>query len=190
MHSFQVWCLEPEVVVDSVKCNGGNDGKITVKITESHTGYTIRLMDAENNRLLENRNLFSDSIISFLNCSAGKYLIQLIFSGSSEEYKVTVDEPQKLEANVIEIVAVYGQGESVTADLRLIYSGGTPPYSIQWLENSNNQTGEIAKGLGLGIYSCNLNDKNNCGPASATFFLFEDEIEKYNQTNIPQNEKL
>lgn len=189
-HAISAWCVNATITTTAVKCNGGNNGIISIKITENTSGCIIRLLDADNNKLVQSKSLLNDSTLYFSNCKAGKYLIQLISQSTSNDFEVQVEEPKKLTAEVIEMIAIYGKGESVTADLKLIYSGGTPPYSFQWLENANDQRTEIAKGLSLGIYTCNLNDSNNCGPVSATFFLFEDEIEKFNLTNNPQNEKL
>ncbi len=162
-------------------CHGSHEGIITVTLSAIKATAQLRLMEAHNYRQLQTSNPISDTSITYKNLKAGNYLVQLVLPDTSEEYSVILPEPEALEARSIEIADVKGKGESVSVNLKANCFGGTPPYSISWSENTGNQTGDYAKNLSFGIYTCTLTDKNNCGPKSATFFLFEDEIEKFNQ---------
>lgn len=181
MHGVGLFSQHTIIEPKSPLCYGSEEGIITVKLTAIKAPAQLRLMEAHNYKQLQSCTSLSDTTISYKNLKAGNYLIQLVLPDTAEEHSLVLPEPEALEARSIEITDVKGKGESVSADLKANCFGGTPPYSIKWSENTGNQTGEYAKNLEFGIYTFTVTDNNNCGPKSATFFLFEDEIEKFNQ---------
>lgn len=182
LHISSIWCQPTRVELHSPRCHGSADGTISVYFAAQQSTNVFRLMEASNNRLLQSKNITTDTLVEFTKLRGGRYIVQTVIKGEPAEYPINLEEPAKLDAQYIEITDVHERGESVKADLKLICSGGQAPYSVRWTENAGNQTGEMIKDLELGIYTCYLTDSNNCGPVSATFFLFEDEIEKFNQT--------
>ena len=183
MHTFIGLCLEVEVSSKAVSCNGGSDGQITINISENSFIYSLRLMEAINNKLLQTADFDVDTTIAFTKLKPGEYIIQVFSNGNSLEQSIHVKEPDKLEADFIEIIRINDSGTQILADLKLNYSGGTPPYTIIWEGNNNLYKGEIVKNLSLGIYTCQLKDSANCKSLPTTFFLFDDEIQKFKLKN-------
>jgi hypothetical protein len=114
------------------------------------------------------------------NLGAGNYKVLYYFDGKTEEHPVRITSPDLLKANVIKIIELKGQGTSMLGTLEANPSGGNQPYNISWSDNTGKQTGKTAKDLPMGIYKCSIDDSKHCGPTTATFFLYEDEIQKYN----------
>jgi hypothetical protein len=170
-----------KTTVNSVNCYGKSDGSIFFEYT-SNPVVTINfsLMDSANKSLL-NFPISHDTSFQINHLFPGKYIIHYDYNDKPVTNTVIVQNKSLLKANIIKINKLSGEGTKLLAVLEVDPTGGNPPYAIQWSENTGNQQGKIAKDLPQGIYRCIINDANNCGPVSATFFLFDQEIEKYNQ---------
>jgi hypothetical protein len=166
--------------ISDVSCFGKKDGKIQLAFLNSQpSDYNILISDSVSQKLKEFTPLQKEPFV-IENLSAGKYGIQISTPDTIEQQIVSVESPERLELEVIKIVGVEGKGESVLSSLKAFPVGGVQPYAYKWSENTGNQMGEIAKKLPLGIYNCKVDDSNKCGSVEATFYLFEDEIEKFN----------
>ena len=174
-------CKIPDIIVSSkpVSCYGQSDGSIIVNLNNSSTNkFEILLIDS-----LSKQIAVIDQTVQFpyqySELPAGSYKIQFSSNGKVSDYPALIEGPKQLKANKINIEEIKGNQADAIATIQANPSGGTPPYAIEWSENTNNQKGIIAKNLPLGVYRCTIDDKNNCGPVSATIFLFETEIEKF-----------
>jgi hypothetical protein len=185
---FKLFAQDVRIEAIHPKCAGAADGRIEVYFKGPLQNSMLRLLDSKNNRQLQMISPVADTFQILNGLPEGDYIVQLVFRGEPEEFQIKLLYPPKLSAEYIEMVAVHRNNESVTADLHLICSGGVPPYTVTWTENAGKQTGDVVKNLSYGIYTAYVTDANMCGPESATFFLFEDEIEKFNQINNKDNE--
>lgn len=170
----------------AISCYGNKNGSINVEFTkEKPAEFQIQITDSLY-RVVATLNAAVGEPLLATNLPAGKYNIQLTAPDINEMQSVLIEGPEKLQLESIKIVEVHGTGSSVIASLEAVPLGGTLPYTYQWSENTGNQKSRIAKMLSPGIYNCKVIDANKCGTVEATFFLFEDEIEKFNQENNPK----
>jgi hypothetical protein len=167
----------------AISCYGNKDGSIRFEfIKEKPAEFQLQITDSLYRVVITLNSATGEPLLA-ANLPAGKYNIQLTAPEINEMQSVLIYGPEKLQLESIRIVELHGTGSSVTASLEAFPLGGTLPYTFYWSENTGNQKSRIAKMLSPGIYNCKVIDANNCGTMEATFFLFEDEIEKFNQEN-------
>jgi len=172
------------VKIDNVTCFGKSDGSIEINTSEEISeAFNIEVRNNSTGPLgTFNEN--SPRPFQINDLKAGEYTIWYSTNANKESIPATIENPEVLKANTISIESVSGKDESFRISIKANPSGGTLPYSIFWSENTYNQEGIIAKDLPMGVYRSTVNDANDCGPVSATIFLFESEIEKYkNETS-------
>lgn len=173
------WCKIPELSISSepVSCYGKSDGSIILNLDISTSdNIEIVLLDPLSKQLAS-VNQTTPFPYKQSELPSGIYHIKLSANGETNVYSVEVESPEKLKADKITIEEL-SENNSI-ASIKAHPDGGTPPYVIRWSENTNNQKGIIAKDLPPGVYKCTIDDRNHCGPVSATIFLFETEIEKF-----------
>ena len=174
-------CENSPLILSSkpVSCFGKSDGSITIDIHDSSiVRFEITLIDS-----LSKKIGMIDQNVPFPFCypelEAGTYKVRFYTSGKLLDYAVKIESPPPLIANKINIEEIRGNKENAIMTIRANPSGGAPPYTIEWSENTNSQKGVVAKNLPMGVYRCTIDDSNHCGPVSATIFLFETEIDKF-----------
>ncbi|MBA7566252.1 hypothetical protein ES708_07941 [subsurface metagenome] len=167
------------VLVTHVSCSGAKDGAIQIVVPDKITrSFTIVVKDTLSNVLIQfNEN--SPKPLHIDELESGHYTVWYRSGKKADSINAKIESPENLKANLITIESISGQGESLSATIKANPTGGTAPYTINWSENTNNQEGAIATNLPMGVYRSTINDANNCGSVSATFFLFESEIEKF-----------
>jgi len=79
--------------------------------------------------------------------------------GCSATASVTLTQPTILRDSIVSIQQVYCYGDS-SASVTFGETGGTPPYSYQWL--NANAFGATATGLSAGTYTVYINDSRGC----------------------------
>jgi uncharacterized protein YggU (UPF0235/DUF167 family) len=167
------------VKIDNVSCYGKNNGSIEIILSEEISEAFNIEVRSNSTGTLNTFNEKSPRPFQINNLVAGDYTIWYTQTTDRNKLLVTIKSPEVLKANTISIESISGENESLRVSLKANPTGGSPPYSIAWSENTNNQQGEIATDLPLGIYRTTINDSNNCGPVSATYFLVESEVEKH-----------
>jgi hypothetical protein len=176
-----------KATTQAISCFGRTDGSIYFVYTyNKEEVINLSVLDSTNKAIL-NLTISHDTSFQLKNLQYGNYCIQYSYRDKLVKSIVTIENKLQLKANIININKLTGMGTGLVAELKANPSGGTLPYTIQWSDNTGNQMGEIAKDLPLGIYRCVITDANNCGPVSATFFLFDQEIEKYKQKTKSNN---
>ena len=177
---------ELKATVLPVSCFGKADGKIVIDLAGYSFGkFQIAVMDSSSKQLVG----FDNGVkmpYEVKNLKGGSYTVLYSWENKTEKHEVKINSPEILKANIITIKELKGEGTSISATLQANPSGGNLPYSIIWSDNTGKQTGNTAKDLPLGIYRCTIDDSNHCGPVTPTFFLYEDEIKKY-QEKIKHN---
>ena len=171
----------------SESCYGKDDGSLYLEYTCNPPEVSnISITDSSDNIVL-NFVASHDTTLLIKDLKPGKYTIGYNYKNKPVIVRTVIENKAQLKANIIKIKEIKGKGTDMLASLEAKPSGGTKPYLIQWSENTRNQQGEIAKDLPQGIYKCIINDVNKCGPVSATFFLYEPEIEKFMQKKNTNN---
>ncbi|WP_258540802.1 T9SS type B sorting domain-containing protein [Parvicella tangerina] len=137
-----------------VSCNGFTDGQATVDMTAGNgTSFTV-LWDA---------NAGSQTTPTASNLGAGTYGVTITDDlGCNASTSVTITEPDVLAYNInTNDASCFGYCDG-DADITII--GGTTPYSINWLDATNNSLGtsSTVNGLCAGNYGINVSDANGC----------------------------
>jgi hypothetical protein len=172
---------ELKVIVNPVSCYGKADGEINIVLPENSPAiYKIAVIDSSSRTLVKFDNS-TKSPFEVKNLKAGPYQVLYTWEDKTEEYKINIISPDLLKANIISIKELKGEGTNITGTLQANPSGGNLPYSIIWSDNTGKQTGYTAKDLPEGIYRCTIEDSKNCASVTATFFLYQDEINKYEE---------
>ena len=130
--------------VNSLSCNGSNDGEISIMASGGAVPYTY---DWDN----------SATTSSIANLSAGSYIIAVTDdNGCIAEGIYTVNEPDVLVTTVSTNDASCGADNG---DASAMVSGGTAPYNYFW--NNTMNTSSISN-LMAGTYDVSVTDDNGC----------------------------
>jgi hypothetical protein len=168
--------LEFTVKSDSAECFGKSTGKIILNIISGSPDFTIRLYDKKpsiKQNYISQINI-SEFHYTFRELPVNKYYITVEDSkGDYLQKSIEIFQPEKLKAEMITIEKCFSDPDNDDAILKANCSGGTKPYSYLWSENTGSQTTQLAENIKRGTYRCIINDKNNCGPVSATIFFNE-----------------
>jgi gliding motility-associated-like protein len=129
----------------SPACNGSNNGSIQVSATGGTPPFTYQWDDGPTG---PNRN----------NLPPGTYTVTVTnANGCSEVATVTLEEPDPLVATITPDVQIDCINSSSNPTLDV--SGGTPNYTFQWSNNSNQQNPTFTTG---GTYTVTVTDSKNC----------------------------
>jgi gliding motility-associated-like protein len=146
--------LEAPVSVTDASCGGVCDGEATVTPTGGTPPYNIVWLPG-----LETTPTIS-------NLCAGSYTVIVVdASGCADTTTVLVNEPPTLTADITSVTQVLCSG-GCTGTATVTGTGGTPPFSYQWNDPSN-QTTQTATNLCVGIWSVTITDDIGC-TANAT----------------------
>ncbi|HLP14518.1 MAG TPA: gliding motility-associated C-terminal domain-containing protein [Flavobacteriales bacterium] len=139
--------INATIVVESPSCGGYTDGSITVTPTSGIAPFTYSWASLSS----------TDSIVNGL--GAGTYVVTIIDStGCGSGFPINVTEPVPITAytNAGTVDCVGG-----TADVAVLSSGGTGPYTVVW-----NLPAPVANdtlyNASSGIYSITVTDDNGC----------------------------
>lgn len=132
----------------NISCFGLNDGSIEIEAIGGNAPYTY---------FWDNGAL--GPIIEQLDTDTYKLLIIDDNSCSVFTSVFIISEPKLLNAEISVEAAINGQ---MSGSASLFPTGGTVPYTIQWDENTNFQTGNTAINLAPGFYSVSIVDANLC----------------------------
>lgn len=137
--------------IDSVSCNGGNDGQAILAITGGTPGYIASWPD-------------QSTAISRSDLAAGSYEVSITDINQCQvTSQIIVEEPDALFIEPIDIQDVSCAGGADGA-ISIIVGGGTAPYNIQW---SNGSSGPSIENLAAGTYDVSVSDANNCITSSS-----------------------
>jgi gliding motility-associated-like protein len=164
-------------MADSVECNGGNTGKIYVKISGGNDPYTYKLYtDAGfpvTTKEVQGPTL-DDSVAFVTDIPIGKYWVWVTdFDNLDAIQSLNVYEPDILKADSIGVNSGLTCSYGSDAELEVYASGGNPPYSYQWLaynfgttdwDTLVGETNKTLSGIGQGWYTAVIQDQNGCGP--------------------------
>lgn len=133
-----------------IVCKGEASGVIEVtKLAGGIGSYKIEWADDRTPNLRKRENL-----------KAGTYTLIITDSICRSEQKITIVEPISELIAQAEVKGTTGCFGENNGTVRILASGGTPPYSYQW-DYKNAKTSFIDK-LGNGIYSVVVTDSAKC----------------------------
>ncbi len=148
----------PEIQItmsaDSVSCNGLNDGKAWVT-------YNSGGINPVNNYSWSN----GGNTDTISNLTAGRYFVTVSdVTGCAKVDSIDVGEPDQLTIDP-PITTDPLCNNSTDGTITINVTGGAPGYAFIWNDNdvSQNRTG-----LGFGIYTVTVTDKNGCTNSVAT----------------------
>ena len=142
---FQPSQLSISQEVESVNCNGGNDGSISVEVTGGFPSYSFS-WSTMGNAVVGSTDL--------MDLSAGIYTLTLEDANDCQRnFDVEVLEPSALTASsIVEDVSCNG-GDDGNATISI--AGGVGPYMMNW-------QGADSTSLSADIYEVIITDANNC----------------------------
>ena len=130
----------------TLKCNGLEDGKVTVSATGGTGGYTYLWNTLDTSPVVEG-------------LGAGNYFVTVTDSKScSVKGSIKIEQPGQLEITDVDIKNPVCHG-AANGKISVRASGGRAPYSLVW---SNGMTGETISGLRAGKYVLTFTDANGC----------------------------
>lgn len=139
-------------VVDSVSCNGGNDGSINITAVGGVPGgYTYLWNDAST---------AEDRTAALI---AGSYTVTATDQNTcTASSSFTIDEPALLTTSISksDATCILNNGSATANPV-----GGTGSYSYQW---SNGQFSKTISSLASGTYTVTVTDINNCTATQTT----------------------
>ncbi len=137
-----------------VKCNGGSDGAIDLKVSISNGNPKYNFLWSTGATTEDISNL-----------KAGNYSVTVsIGKGLTASGSIIINEPSILSAGSISKNISCAGGKD--GEILVTPTGGTYPYSFFWSANAGLQNGEKAIGLQKGIYRVNIIDANGCSTFS------------------------
>ena len=142
-------CTQPKISItktQDITCNNGNDGKIEVNATLGQLPYTFKIGNISN----------SNGV--FNNLKAGNYVVYCFEKiGCSDSILVNLNEPTAL------IVKPFGDStackNATNGKVWTTVNGGIKPYKFSW---NNAKTDSLLTGIGKGLYTVTITDKNGC----------------------------
>lgn len=151
--------LEVTETIGNVVCNGTNTGNVNLTVSGGLTPYTFVWTSDKG---------YSATTKDILNLVADKYTVIVTDAGGAtvtRTYEVT--EPDALTAEIdpaASITSVKCFGDKSGA-IKMIYSGGTMPYSVVW--NGPDAPAVLSditylNNIGVGTYSLTLTDASGC----------------------------
>ena len=149
--------LQPEsplsvdaVMVNTVSCNGGSDGKASAEASGGTAPYTYQWNDPAGQNTQQAEGL-----------SAGTYtVVATDQNGCQASVQVQITEPPVLAPQLISTTDVKCKGD-LTGEAEASATGGTAPYSYQWNDPAN-QTAARAINLAAGDYVVTVTDARGC----------------------------
>ncbi len=131
--------------ITPIKCNGGNDGSITISPTGGTAPYSIIW-----------NNSFNTLIIN--NLAQGNYTATVTDAiGCSKKINASVSQPSKINLQLTkQDVTCFGQNN---ASISTAANGGIAPYYYLW---SNGKTTANLTNLVAGTYNLTVEDANKC----------------------------
>ncbi|MDC3030047.1 T9SS type A sorting domain-containing protein, partial [Flavobacteriales bacterium] len=142
---FQPSQLSISQEVESVNCNGGNDGSISIEASGGFPSYSFS-WSTMGNAVIGSTDL--------MDLSAGIYTLTLEDANDCQRnFDIEVLEPSALTtSSIVEDVSCNG-GDDGNATISI--AGGVEPYTMNW-------QGADSTSLSAGIYDVIITDANNC----------------------------
>ena len=138
---------------------GLNNGSIVINVNTGGT-YTYEIHGRVVTTTLTSQ--------TFSNLSSGVYNVSATNSdGCRQTTQVIIGGSNPVQFSLIDTNCGVGNEGSITA----IITNGQPPFTLNWSQNVNSQTGIYVTGLTAGTYTLNVVDDNDCSLTQSTQIL-------------------
>ena len=168
--SVQVQIKQYDAIADltPASCYGGHDGSITLTVSGGTPPYFYQWSNGA-------------TTASLSQMTAGTYTVTVTDdTGCKGVDSFTIVQPEPIDIQAVSITPVPCD-EACNGSIMVETTGGTPPYSYQWLHGGSGST---AAGLCAGIYTVNVSDGHNC-TASAAFTVADTSDHHLGYTLMP-----
>ena len=165
-----------DLEVDSVSCFDGSNGNIRIYNVSGTPNFKYQLWDGptweSSNNIITQSDFISNTEYIFSGLEAHPYYIQIIDQEGSASQLAPVYEPDEFIGDSIGINQGLSCYNSSDAEFEAYASGGTEPYSYQWVKyngaswdtiTTNDPSHKILTGAPIGWYKVLIKDKYNCG---------------------------
>jgi gliding motility-associated-like protein len=183
------------IVVTDVTCFGGNSGAITISVEGGTKPYTYSVRN--NTTLVTTTHVTVDTIYTFVGLTSADYYARVEHTGGGvfgDTYNV--GQPTELTALAPSVTNPLSCFDGSDGELTANHTGGTGPYSYQWLVwNTGTSTFDIIPGpvgksqalsnIGQGIYRVQIDDANLCGAGGVVFVDYPFIKPPRNDSEIP-----
>ncbi len=140
--------LSVNIYQNNVTCFGYNNGSINIEAEGGILEYSVNWMGP--NDFTSNSFVINDLYV-------GKYDYEIVDSGNHKKIgSIVLTEPDEIS---VDINAINPTGANNDGTINLQVTGGVPPYSYLWDDNSTDKN---RIGLGEGDYSFVVTDSNGC----------------------------
>lgn len=104
----------------------------------------------------------------------------VVYSGNEKitGERVIITEPEPLLAGKINIEKAPLDESSCDGILSVNPKGGNLPYTYKWSQNAGSSNESYINNVCMGIYRCEINDSNNCGPVHISIPLVKNALLK------------
>lgn len=140
-----------------VSCFGSSDGEATVVLAGGVPPYRYSWDDPAMQQTPVATGLSANVL----------YTVALVDTNEcTDTVQIMLTEPDSISLSTQVVSNYNGADISCTGasdgELEVLYSGGTPGYTVLWDANANNQNTDIATGLVAGSYMVTVTDTNGC----------------------------
>lgn len=159
-----------QLTIKNVSCFGFPDGSIMVDgVQGANLPVTYIWSNSTTGPFIEN-------------LPAADYMLTIQDAdGCVEKDTIPVSQPDMLQVN-FDIKPLVCSGDS-DAEITATVLGGTPEYTLHW---NNMDTTSLIKGLGPGVYTVQISDKNGCTLTDSTAITRPDSIDIQAEKTDPQ----
>ncbi len=131
---------------------GLNDGSVTISVSGSTPIYTYVLDDE-----LTVSVAFSSA--TFTNLTSGPHTVNVTDgTGCSQDIQFLIDASSGVDFVMVSTDSTNGTNGTISAYV----TNGEPPFTLEWSENVNGQTGFDVNSLSAGTYTLKITDDNGC----------------------------
>ncbi|MBK8492610.1 MAG: HYR domain-containing protein [Saprospirales bacterium] len=149
---------------EDVSCFGGNDGEISITVEGGTAPYTYDW---------DGSNGFNSTSEDISGLEAGTYTV-VITDANGCQYtigSIEVDQPTQLVVEEVDNNSASCHGAK-DGSATVVATGGTTPYTYDWLGIGGVNNGPTQAGLGEGTYTIVVTDANGC-TASINVYIAE-----------------
>ena len=155
---------------------GNNNGSITITKSPGGTGPFVYSL---NNILFSPQEV--SSAYTFYNLTSGYYNVRVIdITGCSQTTGVNLVNSNSLQFFLSKTDVITNNDGTINAYI----TSGNPPFTTNWSNNVNGQTGLTLNSLSAGTYSVTIIDNSGCTNSSEITLLGRNTVGDYQVFNI------
>lgn len=158
--------IDPNPIITAVKCNGGNNGKITLNVSQGVAPYTFLWSRNGVNYPVDTNK------ISISNILAGTFSVTVTDDNGCKDTltNIVVTEPALLQLELLRKDDIICRGQS-DGRITVVANGGVRPYTYRFAPSLAPQADSTRNDLAVGCYTITVTDANSCEATLANICL-------------------